>query len=1061
MSTTAQKLVILRQRRRRNHKGNGGNLFLRLLLGLALVATLSVLLTIGTGVGMVAGVYAYYAKDLPDPQTIESVEEEFETTKFFDRTGQTVIYEVVNPQGDRTWVSLDQIPEHVINATVAIEDRNYWENPGINVRGLARAFISNLRGGQVQGGSSITQQLIKKVLIPPEEREVKSYARKIKEVILALEITRRYSKEQILEWYLNRIFYGHLAYGIEAASQVYFGKHVSDLDVAEAAMLAALPQYPGLNPIDNWDKAKERQRLVIDAMLRQGYITQEEAIAAKMEKLTLKRGVEERYDVIAPHFSLYALDRLEEIVPPEQILRGGLRVYTTIDLEMQAKAEEIARAHIAKLEEEGRNAHNAAVVSLNVRTGEILVMMGSLDYWNKEIDGEVNVALANRQPGSSFKPFNYVTAFAQGYTPATMIMDVRTCFPQDPPNPPYCPENYDRKYHGPETFRTALQRSRNICAVKVLDLAGVANVIKTAHRMGITTLREDMDYYGLSLTLGGGEVKLLDMAYAYSVFANGGAMVGAPVPESRQETGYRELDPVAILRVEDRDGNILWEYKEPERKQVLSPQLAYLMCNVLSDNNARLAAFGVNNPLHLEDRPVAAKTGTTDDFRDAWTIGFTPQLVTGVWVGNSDNEPMKHVPGSKGAGPIWHDFMEWATKDMPAEQFVRPPGIEEHIVCAISGLLPNEHCPHKVREVFIAGTAPTAVCNVHQAFQINRETGKLATVYTPPELVETRVYEIYPPEAADWVREAGIPQPPTEYDTIYGPSPESEDVAILKPAPYAYISQGTVIEGNARGGNFAFYRLEYGPGLNPSSWTQLGGDHPYEVSNGPLEYWDVSQLDGLYTLQLRVVGHDGSVRDDAIQVTVDNISPTVSIGYPLEGDLYVMEDDEWVNIQADARDNVSMDRVEFFVDNQPIGVTMVPPFNKRWMITMSDTLPLPTPMVITRTEPITNPLDGSIVGEQVITVTEVITGEGGLIQQWWENGFGVMYYITDTKHFTESHLIHVVAYDAAGNRTESERVRIYVVHEDKEEKEKSTGFVAWRDDEVAFIGDERRGWAGG
>ena len=1040
-----QKLIILRRRRRREQQARSLTPWLRVVIGAVIALFLSSVLLVVAGVGTAFGVYAYIVKDLPDPEQITVVEETFENTKFYDRTGQHLIFEVVNPMGDRTWVPLDEIPLVMREATIAIEDKTFYENPGVDLVRIFSAAWSNIRGGTFRGGSTLTMQLVKNVLIPPEERYKRSYARKIKEVILAFEITRRYpgrqGKDKILEWYLNTVFYGNLAYGVEAASQVYFGKHVSELNLAEAAMLAALPQSPGLNPIDNPEEARKRQHVVLDAMALQGRITWDEARAAKWQPLHIRRGIQERYSVKAPHFSLYALDRLEEIVPPEKILRGGLRVYTTIDLDLQEKAEQFAREHIAKLQEEERNVSNAAVVVIRPRTGEILAMVGSLDYWNEEIDGEVNCAIANRQPGSSFKPFTYVTAFAQGYTPATMVLDVRTTF-LDPPLPPYTPMNYDRKWHGPQSLRTALARSLNCPAVQVLDWVGVGNVIKTAHRMGITTLNKDLDYYGLSLTLGGGEVKLLDMTYAFSVFASGGVMYGVPRPPEKLRPGYRELDPVAILRVEDRDGNILWQYTQPEAREILSPQLAYLINDVLSDNNARAAAFGWNSPLYIEGRRVAAKTGTTSDFRDAWTIGYTPQICTGVWVGNTDNQPMEHVPGSKGAAPIWHAVMEYALKDLPPVDFPRPPGIVEKTVCAVSGLLPTEHCPVK-KEIFIEGTEPTTYCNIHKVFRVNKETGKLATVYTPPELVEERVYEIYPPEAADWVREAGIPQPPTEYDDQYGPSPTTGPVAIISPKPYAYISHGVVIIGNAMSDNFSHYRLTYGQGLNPSAWTQIGGDHPYQVNNGPLDYWDVSGLDGLYTLQLTVVRHDQSYQQASIQVTVDNISPTVNISYPPDGKVYVMEDDEWVNIQADAQDNVSMDRVEFYLDDRKIAVSTVPPFNEKWTIVMSDIIPIPG-LLITRTEVVVNP-DGSQT-TQVVTVTQVVEDEEtGRLIQYFPGGMAI---ISDTHGYTETHLIHVVAYDAAGNRTESEKVRIFVIHKPEPKKAEGESYNLWRDDKV-------------
>jgi 1A family penicillin-binding protein len=1024
----------------RRKKNNNNGLLLRLLIGAVTVMIFVITLLGLLGIGTVAGVYAYYAKDLPDPGQIETAQEEFETTKIYDRTGQVLLYEIFDPRlGDRTWVPLDQIPLYLRQATIAIEDKSFYDNPGFDIRGFARALYYYILRGQVQGGSTITMQLIKNVLIPPEERYKRLYSRKIKELILALEISRRYSKDKILEWYLNSNFYGNLAYGVEAAARVYFDKPVQELDLAECAMLAAVPQYPGLNPIDAPEEARQRQHLVLDAMVRQGYITAEEAVAAKYQKLDIKAR-EERYDIIAPHFSIYVRKRLEEMFGPELVHRGGLRVYTTLDLDMQNLAQDIARKWIAELQAQGRNVSNAAVVAIRPRTGEILVMLGSLDYWDDKIAGEVNVALANRQPGSAFKPFTYVTAFSQGYTAATMIMDVRTAFP-DPPNPPYVPENYDRKYHGPKRLRQTLACSYNIPAVKLLDMVGVENVIHTAHRMGITTLNED--YYGLSLTLGGGEVKLLDMTYAFSVFANGGVMAGVPVQEPR--LGYRELDPVAILRVEDRDGNIIWQYTVPETREVLSPQLAYLITDIMADNNARAPAFGYESKLKLS-RPAAVKTGTTSDFRDAWTIGYTPQIVTGVWVGNSDNTPMEHVPGSLGAAPIWHDFMEKVLEGLPVENFVRPPGFEEVEVCSVSGMLPTEHCPHKVKEIFIAGTAPTAYCTVHQVFRVNRETGKLATIYTPPELVDEVVYEIFPPEAADWVREQGIPQPPTQYDTAYGPSPASGDVAIISPALYAYVREVVPIIGNAKAQNFQLYRLEYGQGLNPSAWIQIGDDHYNQVTNGPLEYWDASGLNGLYTLQLSVVDGGGNYRRATTQVTVDNTPPEVKLLYPYDGSIYVMEYDEYVNISAHAVDNFSMDRVEFYLDNNLLSYSTIPPYNTKWTITMSDTIPV-SGTVGHDIRVVQNP-DGSLSTE-VITVTQVIASPEGALTQVFANGMTI---ISDTHGYTETHQINVVAYDAAGNKTESEKVRIYVVHEKKEGK--TTAW--WPDERIGNLEDRAR-----
>jgi membrane peptidoglycan carboxypeptidase len=1042
----ARRKVILTRRRRARRQSHRAGPFVWVLRGAAVLILLFVLFNASVpmvALGSAFGVYSYYAKDLPDPRAIETEQEDFETTKIFDRTGKTLLYEIFDPRlGDREYMTLDQIPQHCIDATVALEDKTFWENPGFDPEGIARAFWQNLQGVGIQGGSSITQQLIKNIIIDPEERIQLSYARKIKEVILATEITRRYEKPQILEWYLNTNHYANLAYGIQAAAQVYFQKPASELSLAECAMLVPIPQYPLLNPIDRPEEAKNRQKLVLESLVRDGYITQPEANAAFAEPLDIKP-IQERFDILAPHFSIYVRKQLEEMFGPDLVYRGGLKVYTTLDLDLNNEAERIAREQVAKLMEEGHNASNACVVALRPKTGEILAMVGSIDYWSEEIDGNVNVCVADpgRQPGSSFKPFTYATAFAQkALTPATMVMDVRRSFP-DPPNPPYVPENYDREYHGSVRLRQALARSYNIPAVWTLEQAGVRNVINTAHRMGITTLSGD--FYGLALTLGGGEVKPLDMAYSFSVFANMGTMAGQPVPPERQRPGFRTLDPVSILRVEDPAGNILWQYSQPETQQVLDPALAYLMADILSDNDARAVAFGRNSALYFEDRRVAAKTGTTNDFRDNWTIGFAPQVAVAVWVGNNDNEAMKDVTGLSGAAPIWHDVMAYYLRDKPAEWYMRPPGLVDMRVDATSGLLPTEYSPGTVVEMFLEGSEPKVEDSVHKVFRVNRENGKLATVYTPPELVEERVYEIYPPEAADWARDNDIPQPPDEYDDAYGVPIASGPVAIMNPTPYQYVSGGVIISGNVLLDNFALYRLEYGQGLNPSTWTQLGGDHGSQVDHGPLEFWDTANVpEGLYTLQLTAVRNDQSFEQAAVQVTVDNTPPQVTLLNPPDGKVYKMEDDEWVNVQVDAVDNVSMDRVEFYLDGYKFDETTVAPYNARWTIVMSDTIPV-AGTLITQTATVTSP--EGIVSEQVITLTEVITIadplEPSLALQYMQVYSGGLTIISDTTTitpalgYTETHMLKFIAYDAAGNKTETEGTRFHVIHDPEAEEE--------------------------
>jgi membrane peptidoglycan carboxypeptidase len=964
LSTTRR--LIRRRRARRAHPKTGIRRALRWLfiaalsfLGLNLLGALA-------GVGTVVSVYAFYAQQLPEPGAITRVEQEFANSRLYDRTGEHLLYEVIDPLGgDRIWAELPDIPLRLQQATIAIEDKTFYENPGYDLEGILRALWSNLTSEGVQGGSSITQQLVKNVLIEPEERTEVTLERKIKELILAIRISEEYSKDQILEWYLNTNFYGNLAYGVEAGAQVYFGKSVGELTLAESAMLAAIPQSPGLNPIDNFDLAKERQRVVLDAMVQAGYISQEEADIAFETPLEI-RPPEQRFNLLAPHFSIAARKQVEDIVGADRMYReGGLVIYTTLDYDLFLQVECAARSHIARLsgedpntvipasdgsdclaaqnltplqpEERGvdRQVGNASAVVINALTGEVLAMLGSLDYYNEAIDGNFNVALATRQPGSAIKPFTYITAFEQGYTPATMTLDVRTAFDQGS-NQPYVPENFDRQFHGPQSIRSALANSYNVPAVQVLDWVGIDNVIRIAHAMGINTLDRGLDYYGLSLTLGGGEVTLYDMTYAYATLANLGQMRGRPTPQELRRPGFRTLDPTLILRIEDREGNILWEYGQGNTfrsNNILEPSLAYLITDILSDDVARRPSVGAESALQLS-RVSAVKTGTTNDYRDNWTVGYTPQIVTGVWVGNTDNSQMVDLPAIDGTAPIWHAIMEYAHRDLPVQTWERPPDIVEMTVCETSGLLPTAYCPTR-QEIFRQGTEPVTYDTVYQPFSINKESGLLATVYTPAELVEEQVFMVLPPEAADWVREAGIPQPPTEYDTLLAPEAYG-DVAITDPAPFSLVRGAITIHGNARDPNFQYYRLDYGEGLNPDSWTQIGQNSYTPRYNDELGIWDTRPLDGLYSLRLAIVQGNNALNEFIIQVTVDNIPPSIELGYPQEGQLYSFSD-EFVTMQPFVSDNISMDRVEFYVDEQLIATSTVAPFNERWIITEAGT----------------------------------------------------------------------------------------------------------------------------
>lgn len=741
-----------------------------LILGLLLVSLV--------GLGAV-GLYRWLVVGLPDVAELYQ-RTTAPTTKIYDRRG-VLLYEINDPYGGlHTPLSQEDIPLLCRQATITTEDASFYGNPGVDIRAIVRALWINLRGGEVlSGGSTITQQLARNLLLSPEERTEISLARKIREAILAWRIARHYSKDEILTLYLNETYYGSLSFGIEAASRAYFGKHVTELDLAECALLAGLPQSPArYNPLENPSAAKKRQQVVLQLMAKQGYITQEEARLAELEKLGF---ASVPFPISAPHFVMYVRGQLERQYGLEAIYKQGLQVYTTLDLRMQGAAERIVRYRLGQLArrengEPPRNVRNAALAALDPQTGEVLVMLGSPDYFDAHIDGAVNATVAIRQPGSSIKPITYAAAFdpesPHPLTPGSMMLDVRTAFVTREGDP-YLPQNYDREFHGPVLLRQALASSYNLVAVKVLSQIGLERMVAAARALGITTF-DRSEQWGLALTLGGGEVRLLELTASYAAFANGGL----------------RAEPTTILRVEDAQGRTLYQHAPQPARRVLDERVAYLITDILSDNFARMSAFGEGNPLHLT-RPAAAKTGTTTDWRDNWTIGYTPQLVAGVWVGNADNEPMHNVSGITGAAPIWHDFMEEVLRGKPVLDFEEPPGLLREEICADSGLLPLTmrseatvdggvaspiRCPKTISEIFIQGTEPKEYDDWHIRVRIDGRNGLLAGSACPEEHVLLRDYTLYPPQAQEWAWSKGVPQPPAAYSPLC--PAENEQVAL-------------------------------------------------------------------------------------------------------------------------------------------------------------------------------------------------------------------------------------------------------------------------------------------
>jgi len=642
---------------------------------------------------------AWVSRDLPDPNTLITRDVPL-TTRIYDRTGTHLLYEIHGAE-NRSLVQIKDLPAYVAHASVAIEDKTFYTHHGVSWQGLLRAFVLNtIQGKRIQGTSTLTQQLVKNAILTNE----RSLTRKLKEVLLSLQIERVFTKDQILQLYLNEIPYGSTIYGIEAASKNYFGKSAKDLTLDEAALLAAIPQAPDIySPYgtglhgDNRKALVNRQHYVLQQMAAQGYITQQESDDAQKVD-TLKKLIPKRVgNISAPHFVMYVRSLLIDKYGQQDVETKGLKVITTLDWDKEQIAEDEVKKGV---DARGKqyNFTNAGLIAIDPKNGQILSMVGSKDFFDVEHDGQVNVVLSSLQPGSSFKPIVYAAGFIKGYTPDTTLWDVNTTFKTDLKN--YEPKNYDLKEHGPVTVRQALQGSLNIPAVKMLYLVGVGRVLDFAEQLGYTTFA-DRSRFGLSLVLGGGEVRLIDHANAYAAFANNGV----------------QYQTSAILKVEDSTGKTLEEWKQPDGNQVIDPSITAELSGVLSDNNARAYVFGTHNYLTLPGRPVATKTGTTNNFHDAWTLGYTPSLVAGVWVGNNDNSEMKRgADGSQIAAPIWQGFMTRALQGSKVESFPPPPPIDQTLKPVLIG-------------------KDTTV-----TMKVDKVTGMLANDLTPPDQTEERTY---------------------------------------------------------------------------------------------------------------------------------------------------------------------------------------------------------------------------------------------------------------------------------------------------------------------------------
>lgn len=880
-------------------KNSGWGCFIRAIILTLFLVVLGFVLAASYAVIQYASIAANYKVD-----TLRSKVSQFETTRILDRNGN-VLYEIIDPNaGRRTYVPLNKISPYLVAATLATEDKDFYINPGFDALAILRAMWQNYTLGQVySGASTITQQLARMVLLP-EERFTDTIDRKTREIVLAAEITRRFTKDEILELYLNEIYYGQMAYGVEAAAQTYFSVSASQLTLGQAAFLAGIGQAPSVYDIQtNREQTLERFRTVI---LLTNTLSRERACiqisnavkpvcvsdvdsARAMDEIEKYAFKPVSFSITSPHWVNYIRKQLEEMFDPQTIYRSGFKVYTTLDPNLQSQAEKMVKSQVQALA--AQNVTGGALVAIRPASGEILTMVGSPEYGGKT--GQINMAVSPRQPGSAIKPLTYVAAFNKGWTPATVIWDVDTEFPPsgDPSDtrPPYKPTDYDQKNRGPLSVRVALSNSFNIPAVKALEYVGIYDnpkvpgedgLIAFSRQLGITTLtRND---YGLALTLGGGEVTLLELTSAYGVFANGG----------------KRIPPYAISKIEDHDGRTVYEHKTPAGEQVVRPEYAFQISDILADNDARSMMFGANSVLKLPF-PAAVKTGTTTDVRDNWTVGYTPDIVTGVWVGNPDYTPMVNTSGLIGAAPIWSQFMQAAAKTLPGGKttsFTPPAGIVQQVVCVVSGVKPSADCPLQRNEYFAADRLPPGPEQDFWAkVKVDTWTGLRASPVCSEYTEEKSVLNVTDKWAVRWIKNTDAGKAWAEKYGFKAPVtfiPERECRAD-DPHPlivFSGLTENQVVTSPPLdiyavvdvAKDFKEFQLRYGLGDNPVDWIKLGNTITRVIKQPELLIsWDMKDVPpGKFTLNIRVDGATGYAKKSIHlmnQIPTATPTPTATI----------------------------------------------------------------------------------------------------------------------------------------------------------------------------------------
>jgi len=896
-----------------NGEGNGVPFWLKGLVGLSIfgLTALFVLFIVAVGV------YRSYADDLLAPDEL-AINKPSYGARILDRNGR-LLYEYVDDHaGLRRPVKLENVSPAFLAATISTEDDSFFTNPGVNIKGLARAGWENFSpfddtpgvlGGS--GGSSITQQLVKNVYIPEKERQQRSISRKLKETVYAIELTQRYSKERILEWYVNQISYGGVYNGIEAAAQGYFGKAAKDLTIGEAALLAGIPQSPAAyDPVNNLEAAAERRNQIIDLMERKESIQIgkdtywevpfEELEAARQEPIQI---AEKRFPIEAPHFVLqYVQPQLEQLFGHDALFRDGLVVTTSLNLDLQHEAGLIMERWIREFENISAS-RNGSMMVMDPRSGEVLVMIGSRDYFREDIQGKNNNATACNSPGSSFKPFAYITAFLElGWGPGTIVLDTPVEY-KEANGKTFVPTNPGKNFLGPITVRSALGNSLNVPANKTAAAVGPDKIVSTARKLGfLNTFRLSSDpggcsagSFGPAIATGGIGVTLEDMMFGYSVLANGGLMKGQEtiVPQSRR-ANERKLDPVSILKVTDAENRVRFDVETKRKEErIVKEEYTYLISNILSDSSAQAITFGAGG-ISVPGRTVAVKTGTSEPFDpegpnrgkigETWAFGYTPDYVVGIWAGNSDNAPIVNIFSTSISFRAMRDVMLATYADRPTTPFRRPEGLVEETLCMPSHLKPTSLCGKQSKDLWVKEKLPTKDDDWWQIVQIDRRTGLPAAPGTPFAFIEQRLSIVFPPEllrtedqrkqAAEWGSALGAQAAQAGAALPGGGGPLTDvPVTIFTPTAGADVAGVVQISGRASTRDFQFYRLEFGVGPNPSVWSQITRLST-PVESGTLGVWNVNPLGpGVYTLRLVV---SDRLRGEIAATVIVNIGKATS-----------------------------------------------------------------------------------------------------------------------------------------------------------------------------------------